>query len=330
MSILIVDDLPSNRLLLTTILEDAGYTDLLTAESASEAFKYLGIDDPTDIVKRIDLILMDIGMPGIDGIEACRQIKSTKHLRDIPIIMITAKTETRDLEAAFTAGATDYITKPVNAVELLARVELALSLKRELDCRSSREELMEVVRQLEEVNQKLLYLSSLDGLTGIANRRSFDESLDREWRRGIRYNTSLSLIMIDVDFFKAYNDTYGHQAGDDCLKQVAGALRSVVRRPGDLVARYGGEEFVVILPGTHLEGALVVAEALRVAVETLKIHHAGSELSRQITISLGVATTVPSRGSSPAALVAAADQALYKAKQEGRNRVKISEVSKWD
>ncbi|MFH1911228.1 MAG: diguanylate cyclase [Pseudomonadota bacterium] len=164
-------------------------------------------------------------------------------------------------------------------------------------------------------------LSRHDGLTGIANRRHFDEFYQQEWKRALREETPLSLLLCDLDFFKNYNDTYGHQAGDDCLRAVAGVLQKGLRRPGDLTARYGGEEFIVVLPGTLREGALAVAESLRKAVEALAIPHSASATAPVVTICLGVSITVPGPGESPADLLAAADRALYRAKEEGRNRV---------
>lgn len=166
-------------------------------------------------------------------------------------------------------------------------------------------------------------LSSIDGLTGIANRRYFDQYLEREWRRGVRSSTPFSLVMCDIDYFKAYNDTYGHQGGDDCLKKVAATIKSTLKRPGDLVARYGGEEFVIVMPETNVNGAAVLAESLRAGVEALGIAHANSQVNKCVTISLGVATIVPSLDSSPEELLSSADKALYRAKKEGRNRVKL-------
>jgi|GEM_PF-2763788 len=178
----------------------------------------------------------------------------------------------------------------------------------------------ELYQQLEVANQELHRLASLDGLTQLANRRRFDEYLAQEWRRMAREKTPLSIILCDIDFFKLYNDTYGHQAGDDCLQKVARALQDAIKRPADLVARYGGEEFAVILPNTKAEGAMQVAEIIRSAIAALKIFHLNSPLNQQITLSVGVATIIPSPYSSPANLIAAADQALYQAKAQGRDQ----------
>lgn len=205
-------------------------------------------------------------------------------------------------------------------ITLLALLFEALFIFRPM-VRSIRRE----TKYLTDSNRKLRQLSTSDGLTGIPNRRYFDEFLHLEWNRAARDSYWLALIMIDIDYFKIYNDTYGHQLGDNCLKEVAKALHTTLNRPGDFVARYGGEEFAVVMPMTDLEGASIVAEKLRANIEALHIRHSGSQVSDYVTVSLGIAATVPTRESSPDGLIKAADKALYEAKHQGRNRVQRSE-----
>jgi len=317
--ILVVDDSKAIQDLLKLVLAKAGFHDLLFANSAAEAFEKLGMYGSQGGSSKIDLILMDVVMPEVGGIEACRKIKEKNQLRDIPIIMVTGMEETRGLQPAFDAGAIDYIKKPIDQTELAVRVRSALKLKRETDARKA------ALRQLGEANKKLRLLSSLDGLTGIANRRAFDEFLDREWRRSVREKKTLSLLMADIDFFKKYNDEYGHQAGDGCLKKVASVLSNSVNRSGDLVARYGGEEFAVIMGNTSVDFAAKIADELRSVVAQMKIRHAYSDIADFITLSVGAAAVVPVPELSSDKLIEAADKALYRAKEKGRNRVAVSE-----
>ena len=331
MNILIVDDSKSIRLTIKKILNSAGYTKLFFADSAAEAFMQLGIESQDGAVhnaeEKMDLIILDIVMPDIDGLEACRRIKSVEFLQDIPIIMVTALTEVDHLENAFAAGAMDFINKPLNEIELLARIRSALKLKQEMNRRKAREqELLEVTKQLEKIINKLNQLSSLEGVTGAFNRRRFDLNIESEWKRCRRNTKPLSLIIADIDFFKDYNDTYGHLAGDNCLKKVVNGIQEMLKRPGDNVYRYGGEEFAVILPETPKKGAIFLAESMCSHIEALSIVHESSQVSRYVTTCFGVSTTLPDKNMSPRDLIAAADKALYAAKNDGRNRVEFAGI----
>jgi diguanylate cyclase (GGDEF)-like protein len=323
LKILIVDDSETSRLLLATVLGNAGYCDLAFAESAAEAFDILDVGNPHAGEPDLDLVLMDVLMPGMNGVEAASVIKSNPLLRDVPIIMVTVSDDEETLAAAFQAGAADYIKKPVRKTELRARVASALRLKEETDARKARErELMDLARRLGEANRKLEELSNLDGLTGVANRRYFDKLLQREYQRALREGTEIAVLLADVDYFKDYNDTYGHLRGDDCLKEVAGAITRAALRPGDQVARFGGEEFVVLLPGTGWEGAREVAERIQENVAALEIEHGASRIGPMLTISLGMMSIKADRSVTPESLVNMADCALYDAKRSGRNCVR--------
>jgi diguanylate cyclase (GGDEF)-like protein len=327
MAILMVDDSVDSRRLMRRLLEQEGHRDFLEAGSAPEAMRILG-EGLREAPAPVELILMDLQLPGMNGIEACRRIGEDSRLRDIPVIVVTASSENGHLPAAFQAGAVDYLLKPVNPIELTARVRSVLRLKREMDQRKQREaELIEMAHKLADANLELERLSSIDGLTGLTNRRRFDELYLHEWKRAIRVGSALTAILIDIDHFKGYNDRYGHLAGDDCLRRVAVALREAAHRPGDSVARYGGEEFVAVLAETDAAGARTLAESMRRAVEKLAIEHAGSSAGSHVTASLGVATTIPDEGTDQASLLAAADEALYESKRGGRNRASYRDLS---
>lgn len=325
--ILVVDDDPDTRRLLQLLLRAGGYENVVIVESAAEAFAALEAapaDAPLSPAS-FNLVLMDVGMAGLDGIEACCRLKQNPRFADIPVIMVTGHTGSEGLRAAFEAGAMDFVTKPLNRVELMARVNSALRLKVEMNRRQAREaDLLAVTAKLEALNEQLDQLSRQDSLTKIANRRQLDEYLDHEWNRAVRQQGMISLLMIDIDFFKGYNDTYGHQQGDECLCQVAAILARSVNRSLDLVARYGGEEFSVVLPETNWAGALTVGERLRRHVEAAALPRPPAETGPVVTISVGVATCQPAPASSPASLIAAADAAMYAAKRSGRNRVEVA------
>ncbi|MFI8383230.1 diguanylate cyclase domain-containing protein [Pseudomonas sp. NPDC079069] len=248
-----------------------------------------------------DLVLLDVHMDGLDGHEVCRRLKDDPETRDIPIIFVTAQGEEQDEVRGFELGAVDFIVKPINPVIVKARVNTHLTLKQQTDILRS--------------------FALLDGLTGVANRRKFDEELALDWRQCQREQAPLSVILIDVDHFKRYNDRYGHLQGDAGLQAVAKALGSAIRRPYDLLARYGGEEFACVLPNTNLIDAVKIAECMLESVRALKLEHLDSAVDQVLTVSLGVATIVPTAGTTSATVVAEADRQLYQAKQAGRARV---------
>lgn len=271
------------------------------------------------------VILQDLVMPGADGLALVRDYRANVATRDIPIIVLSTKEEPSVKSAAFSAGANDYLVKLPDAIELVARIRyhsrsyLAL-LQRDEAYRALRES----QQQLLETNLVLQRLMNSDGLTGLSNRRHFDEYLEMEWRRAQREQTQLSILLIDVDHFKPYNDTFGHVQGDEALRQVAGAIRASCSRPSDLPARYGGEEFVLVLPGTSPGGARLLAEKLRRSVEDLGIAHELPHPGAPLTISIGVATATPQAGQPYRQLIEMADEALYNAKHGGRNQVGIA------
>jgi diguanylate cyclase (GGDEF)-like protein len=325
-NILLVDDTPDNLRVLSSILTKHGYylRKALNGEMAITAAHAL----------IPDLILLDINMPCMDGYEVCSALKQSEKTQNIPIIFISVLDDVLDKVKAFQVGGIDYITKPFQLEEVIARIENQLKIQR------LQEELQEKNRILEEknilltreidqrkkaenalkkANQKLQKLVCIDGLTKVSNRRKFDEYLKQEWVRLGRQNNPLSLILCDIDYFKAYNDTYGHPAGDECLKQVAQAICQAVKRPADLVARYGGEEFAAILPHTHSTAALSVARNIQRKIQQLNIKHCASDVCDIVTISLGICTMIPTGEASTDTLILSADKALYQAKQTGRN-----------
>ena len=319
-TILVVDDHADNTELLSIMLTLRGY-EVEQSNQGSRAIEIAKARPP-------DLILLDVSMPEMSGFEACQKLKADPNTIDIPIIFISGLDKASDKIKAFEYGGNDYITKPFQVEEVIARVrnQLQISrLKTELQAKNTRleQELLKrelVEKRLIELNQQLSKLATLDGLTQLANRRKFDEFLSREWQRGKREQHCISLILCDIDYFKLYNDSFGHQSGDFCLQKVAQAIVSTVKRPADLVARYGGEEFAVILPQTPAINALQVAEKIRLRVKHLNLCHPKSLVSDRVSLSLGVTCTVPHSRYTEDRLLVTADRALYQAKEQGRDR----------
>jgi two-component system, chemotaxis family, response regulator WspR len=314
-SILIVDDQAERLSALETQLTRVRRWNIVAAGSVTDAVRMVEGGG-------VELVLTDLMGPGMRALDLCVQIQKREGLRHIPVVMLIEAEDRERLERIYAAGACDYLIKPLNLEEAVARVRAVLKSREEISQRAARERRLEAANlKLAAENRELLRLATADPVTGVANRRSFDQMMERLWRSGARQNREVALVMIDVDFFKGYNDRLGHPAGDGCLKRVAGALATAVMRPDDFLARYGGEEFAVILPQTHMDGACVVAERLRASVQALGIEHPGSPVAGHVTISQGVACQIPERGSDCARLIALADQALYEAKKSGRNRV---------
>lgn len=295
--ILLVDDSPTNLAILNVVLREI--YQVITAVTGADALALAAAQEP-------DLIILDIMMPGMDGYEICDRLKSNPFTRDIPVMFVTAMDQERQEAKGLALGAVDYIAKPVSPPIVLARVRNQLELKRQRDF--------------------LRRLSAVDGLTGISNRRAFEEDFDREWRRSMRQKSSLCVYVTDIDNFKAYNDAYGYLAGDDCLRILAQAMSKAIMRPGDLLARYSGEEFVGLMPDTDANGAAIVGERLLNATRALSLPHAHSGTAPIVTVSIGAAACCPAPTSDRASLFKLAGDALYAAKKGGRNQLRVFEM----
>jgi diguanylate cyclase (GGDEF)-like protein len=307
--ILIVDDNPTNLLLLARSLEKAGYT-ILQARDGAAAIEAATTHNP-------DLVLLDIMMPDQDGLQVCQVLKSQAATETIPVIFVTARTESEEIVKALSIGGCDYITKPFIISEVLARVSVHLRLKRaEQELLRRYDELQRLSSQLADMNIELSRLTRTDPLTGLMNRRAWHEAAAIEQGRSQRKSCPFSVLMIDIDCFKKLNDSLGHQAGDDCLAQLAQGIQ-IACRCTDLVGRYGGEEFVVLAPETDTPGAVHLAERIRTAVSDLHLPHPDSGIGPYVTVSTGVATGVGDKWED---VVRRADKALYAAKNAGRNR----------
>jgi diguanylate cyclase (GGDEF)-like protein len=295
-TVLIVDDHITNIQILDGLLGDE--LDIRVATNGPDALRLIQSSPP-------DLVLLDVEMPQMSGYKVCAELKANEDTQHIPVIFITAHNDTDREEVGFEVGAVDFVAKPFRPAIVKARVRTHLLLKRQSDM--------------------LRNLAFIDGLTGVSNRRRFDQALEAEWRRCRRNGSPLSLLMIDVDRFKLYNDHYGHLVGDACLQKIAETLSKQLLRSHDLLVRYGGEEFACLLPDCDLSGALGKAEALRRAVSALGIaHRAAANARLTVSISVGVASVIPEDPLTPSDLIAAADAQLYLAKSRGRDCVSSS------
>ena len=297
-TILVVDDMTTTLLLLHDLLKDT--YEVKIAKSGTKALEIL--ESPNDI----DLILLDIEMPDINGYDVCKRIKNNETIKNIPIIFITGRTSQEDEEYGLNLGAIDYITKPFNKAIVKLRIKNYLDLKIK--------------------NDMLEKLSMYDGLTNIRNRRFFDETFEKTFNEIKRDKKSLAVLMIDIDFFKPYNDNYGHGQGDETLRKVAKALEKTIKRASDFVARYGGEEFVILLKDINKNGVEAVANNLLNAVRELKITHEFSKIENYVTVSIGVSYYNSSSDITKLELLLKADETLYSVKNSGRNNFAILEV----
>ncbi|MEC3912425.1 diguanylate cyclase [Sphingobium sp. CR2-8] len=295
-TILIVDDEVSNIEIMNAVLEDD--YEVCFATSGQQALDTARAAQP-------DLILLDVLMPGIDGFEVCRQLKDDPLLADIPVIFTTGLGDTADEMRGLSLGAIDYVTKPIQPAILRARVGNHVELK--------------------QLRDQLANMAVTDALTGLRNRRHMERALNDEIVRLGRTGQWLSVIMLDIDFFKQFNDLYGHPAGDRCIVMVASALTRAVKRATDMSARYGGEEFACILPDIDAHGAELVAQEIRLQIQSLNIPHAQSQISPFITVSIGVASARCAPDMIPDQWVSEADRRLYESKKRGRNCITVAE-----
>lgn len=298
----------------------AGHSDIDFAycSDSAQAIDYANRYCPT-------VILQDLVMPGMNGLMLLGMFRSNPGTKNVPVIVLSTKEDPKIKGEAFAVGATDYLVKWPDEIEVLARIR---AHSRSFMAQQQRDDALRALRilkvELERKNAELEALSCRDGLTGILNRRGFDDYLGKEWLRAIRQRHDVGLLLIDVDHFKDYNDNYGHQGGDECLRKVAFALGAALKRPSDVVARYGGEEFGVILPATSIDGGAMIADALCKSVAALRVPHVISPTVPYVTVSIGVATIQPQPGDSTETLIRLADAALYAAKAGGRNQFRCN------
>ena len=306
MKILVVEDSPTLRQTLCAYIKQAGHEPLVAASG----------EEGLQLVENtaVDLVFMDVEMPGLDGFETTKLMRESFGKHWVPIVFVTGMGDAASFEEGIDAGGDDYLIKPIHPVVIKAKIR---ALERITGMRN----------ELRRLNTELQALSRIDGLTQISNRRFFEEQAEKQWRILARSQDPVAILMMDVDYFKKYNDSYGHLEGDRCLQTVAATLKSCLHRPADIVARYGGEEFVALLPQTDLAGGLSVAESMRRAVGKLAIPHKDSKAAGVVSLSIGCAAANAVRGVSLSEMIKQADRNLYQAKHNGRNCVRGSEMS---
>lgn len=304
--ILLVEDSATLRYAMSGYIRDAGHEPVVapSGEAALQMIEHTPFD----------MIIMDVEMPGLNGFETTRLMREWLGEHWVPIIFVTGKADDQSVEEGIEAGGDDYLTKPVSAIILKAKIR---AMQRIVDMRN----------QLRDMNDQLEALSQRDSLTHLYNRRTFTELAEQQWGLAKRQQRPLSIIMLDIDHFKLFNDSYGHPAGDECLKQVAKAILTALRRPTDILARYGGEEFIALLPNTDLEGATLVSENICRTIFELQLPHRTSTTAPVVTASIGTASCIPANRSSLSKLIQQADNSLYRAKTQGRNRVSREETN---
>ncbi|CAN5430568.1 diguanylate cyclase [soil metagenome] len=306
LTILIADDSPTVRASLAVTLARLGHKPIL-AEGGRAAIKAYEKQKP-------DLVLIDVAMPDADGYEVARAMREGDPGEWVPIVFLAAPTDDASLERGIEAGGDDYLVKPVSKVMLAAKLRAMARVS------AMRRRLIVLSSELLAVNRQMANAAGEDALTRLGNKRAFDMRLAQEIARGRRSREALTLMFIEVDYFKRYADYFGAAQADECLRQVASALRGSCRRAADFVARMDEERFALVLPSTHPQGSVMLGTVLQRAIETLALHHPRSELAQRVTVSGGIATCVPSEQTTNEALVLRAEEALFTAKEQGRNR----------
>lgn len=299
-TLLVVDDDLVTRMMLTLTLKQHGY-EVQEAESGSKCLEIV-------MNTTVDIVLLDAMLPDINGFQCCSMLHEHLQERCPPILMVTGLEDETSVNRAFEVNAIDYVTKPINFAVLRHRIQRVLRER-------------QLMQDLEAVNRRLTQMAQTDSLTQLANRGFFEQALKEAWQQSTQKKQPIGILLCDLDYFKQYNDTYGHLEGDRCLKEIAVILQTAVLHPNDLVARYGGEEFVILLPDTDEPGIEVVAARIRYCLAERALPHRGSKVSEIVTCSLGGVLTTPRPGTNPEVLIAAADKALYEAKANGRDRL---------